>query len=119
MNIKYFLAESSGLPLLVSTNTSSSSKTDADVIIVALTQTITEASVITSMGYLGHYRGGVAYSWILDFTDVGFIKVIFTNISFNIYEVCIIMIYSFHLTPFNVLVVFICFNPVVFICIYI
>lgn len=54
---------------------------------------LANASVLSSIGYPAHYPMGVSYTWIIDRQEGKFIQLIFSNVSFNIYEVGVCSFY--------------------------
>lgn len=54
---------------------------------------INDAAVIVSPGYPFYYPSGQIYKWIVSFGETEYVKLIFTNISLHIDEVCIYFIY--------------------------
>ncbi|KAL4221447.1 hypothetical protein ACF0H5_019704 [Mactra antiquata] len=49
-------------------------------------KTITTPSHVTNVGYPLPYRDGTSYTWILDFRNVGYIKIVFVDIFLQEYE---------------------------------
>ncbi|XP_060587137.1 uncharacterized protein LOC132742688 [Ruditapes philippinarum] len=54
--------------------------------VISLTKWVYSETELNSVYYPFSYQSGSAYSWIIDFKGDGFVKVVFTQISFNVYE---------------------------------
>lgn len=61
---------------------------------------LTGEDVITSMGYPFFYPSGQIYKWIVQFESSNYVKIIFTNISLNTYEVQISFMFTDNLVFF-------------------
>ncbi|KAL4238889.1 hypothetical protein ACF0H5_003596 [Mactra antiquata] len=49
-------------------------------------QTLTSPTIITNIGYPSSYHEGTSYTWIIDFRNIGYIKLIFKEILLQVYQ---------------------------------
>ena len=55
-----------------------------------ITTTVAHTDFILSQGYPFHYTPGMMWLWEIAFDDNTYVGLLFSNISFSVYQVCIL-----------------------------
>ena len=58
-----------------------------------ITTTVAHTDFILSQGYPFHYTPGMMWLWEIAFDDNTYVGLLFSNISFSVYQVCVFMLY--------------------------
>jgi hypothetical protein len=81
--VLFLISDAANFPLLMSDYTTGYG-TDIGT---SLTKWVYQETVLTSINYPVSYQPGLVYFWIINFKDEGFVKLVFTQIALNVYEV--------------------------------